>query len=201
MSAEATLLFASHNAGKATEIRSMLGDRFRVITLDEAGIHQDIPETGSTLEENAIIKAEYGAQISRLPCFGDDSGLLVDALQGAPGVYSARYAGEPSNSEANIRKLLSEMRNVENRTAVFRTVIAICRAGEVLLFQGECKGRITSEPHGSSGFGYDPVFIPEGASRTFGEMTLAEKNVFSHRARAFEAFLDYLGQRVDTQIL
>jgi XTP/dITP diphosphohydrolase len=186
------ICFASHNKNKIVELRKLLGEEIDLIGLDDLGVSEEIPETGSTLEENALIKAEYVYSRFKIPCFADDTGLEVDALNGEPGVYSARYAGEPANSEKNINKLLVELEGVKNRNARFKTVIAyLDRAGE-RYFVGEVEGRITAGKSGDEGFGYDPVFLPKGFDSTFAEMTMEEKNTISHRGRAVRKLAKFL---------
>lgn len=186
------LIFATNNQHKVGEIRSALGGRFRIITLSEAGIDRDIPEPHDTLEENASEKSSVIHALTGADCFSEDSGLEVMALGGAPGVRSARYAGEPSDAGANIRKLLQEMQGVEDRRARFRTVISLILEGREHRFEGECPGRITIDIDGDGGFGYDPVFIPDGADRTFARMTIEQKNVFSHRRKALDGMIAFL---------
>lgn len=203
------IVFATNNNNKLAEIREILGDNFEILSLADINCHEDIPETGSTLEENAAIKAEYIYRKYRLSVFADDTGLEVEALNGAPGVYSARYAGgEGHDSEANMQKLLSNLEGKENRKARFRTVIAYINAdgnnsekgngnsteenSNPLLFEGICRGEIIKEKRGASGFGYDPVFMPEGYDKTFAELGNEIKNRISHRAKAVENFANYL---------
>lgn len=187
------LVFATNNAHKLDEVRAILGDKVEVLSLNDIHCHADIPETAETLEGNAALKAEYIYRNYGLDCFADDTGLEVEALEGAPGVYSARYAGgEGHDSEANMRKLLAEMEGKENRKAQFRTAICLIEGGEKHLFEGIVKGEIIAEKRGGSGFGYDPVFVPEGYTETFAEMGSEEKNRISHRARATQALCAYL---------
>ncbi len=186
------LVFASNNANKVVEIRQVLPDDIEVLTLADIGCDEDIPETAATIEGNALLKANYVTQNYGLDCFADDSGLEVDALNGAPGVYSARYAGKHKNSEDNISKLLQEMEGITNRTAQFKTVIALNRNGEQHFFTGIIRGEITTKRMGTDGFGYDPVFKPVGYDLTFAEIPLAEKSRISHRGRAIAALVDYL---------
>lgn len=189
------ICFASHNKNKIKELQNLLGEDFDLVGLDDLGITEEIPETGTTLEENALIKAEFVSSRFAIPCFADDTGLLVDALDGAPGVYSARYAGEPANSENNINKLLIELRDVNDREARFKTVIAYLDKKDKLYFVGEVEGAITHERTGEEGFGYDPVFIPKGFNRTFAEMTMEEKNSISHRGRAVQKLAAFLSNQ------
>ncbi|MDP4283579.1 MAG: RdgB/HAM1 family non-canonical purine NTP pyrophosphatase [Bacteroidota bacterium] len=187
-----TLIFATNNSNKVTEVRSILGEKFKIISLAEAGINIDIPEPYDTLEENACEKARVINSITRGNCFAEDTGLETDALNGEPGVKSARYAGEGRSFEKNIDKLLTRLKDLENRKAQFKTVICVILNGEQTVFEGICKGTIIKERRGNSGFGYDPVFIPEGSDKTFAEMTLAEKNIFSHRKKAIEKLTTFL---------
>ena len=186
------ICFASHNRNKVEELRSLIGNSIELVNLDDLGIIEDIPETGTTLEENARLKAEYVYSRHKIPCFADDTGLEVESLDGRPGVYSARYAGEPSNSDNNIAKLLREMSNIEERSAQFRTVIAYIDKEGQRLFEGVVKGEITKQKSGRKGFGYDPVFIPNGFDCTFAEMTMEVKNSISHRGQAVRRLVDFL---------
>lgn len=189
------LVFATNNKHKLEEIRAILGSRIDILSLDDIGCHEDIPETADTLEGNAQIKAQFVYDHYHLECFADDTGLEVEALNGAPGVFSARYAGgEGHDSEANMKKLLSEMQNKTNRNARFRTVIAFIEQGEIRFFEGIVKGCITEEKQGDSGFGYDPIFRPDGFSETFAEMGNEAKNQISHRANAVKKLCEYLAQ-------
>lgn len=188
-------VFATNNAHKLEEIRAILGDKVEVLSLKDIQCDVDIPETADTLEGNAVLKAEYIYRHYGLDCFADDTGLEVEALNGAPGVYSARYAGgEGHDSEANMRKLLAEMEGKTNRKAQFRTAICLIEGGAEHLFEGVVKGEIIEEKRGASGFGYDPVFMPEGYTETFAEMGSEEKNRISHRARAVQALCAYLNR-------
>lgn len=186
------LVFATNNKHKLQEVRDILGDRVEVLSLADINCHDDIPETADTLQGNAIMKAQYIYQKYGVDCFADDTGLEVEALNGAPGVYSARYAGDGHDSEANMNKLLQNLTGENNRRAQFRTVIALIIKGEENTFDGIVKGEITEEKRGDSGFGYDPIFIPEGFSKSFAQMTNDEKNCISHRFRATEKLNDYL---------
>ena len=191
------LVFATNNAHKLDEIRAILGDKIEVLSLKDINCDADIPETADTLEGNAALKAEYIYKNYGLDCFADDTGLEVEALGGAPGVYSARYAGgDGHDSEANMRKLLEELDGGQNRKAQFRTAICLIEQGEEHLFEGIVKGSIIEQKRGVSGFGYDPVFMPEGYEETFAEMGNAEKNKISHRARAVEKLCEYLNGKV-----
>ena len=187
------IVFATNNQHKLSEIRQILGSRVEVLSLKDIGCNADIPETGSTLEENALQKAQYVYDHYHIDCFADDTGLEVDALDGAPGVYSARYAGgEGHDSEANMTKLLGELGENNNRRARFRTVIALIQQGEVHEFEGIVNGQIIRERRGGEGFGYDPIFQPDGYDQTFAELGLEVKNNISHRARATQKLADYL---------
>ena len=187
------IVFATNNAHKLAEVRQIVGSAIDIKSLADIGCHDDIPETGSTLEENAAIKARYISERYSMDCFADDTGLEVDALGGTPGVYSARYAGENHDSAANTKKLLRELNGKTNRSARFRTVIALSRKGKLNYVEGKVEGTIATEPHGTEGFGYDPVFIPEEADgRSFAEMTPEEKNAINHRGRAMKEFLKLL---------
>ncbi|MBQ7421966.1 MAG: non-canonical purine NTP diphosphatase [Prevotella sp.] len=197
------IVFATNNQHKLEEIRKILGEGFDIVSLSEIGCHEDVPETGKTLEENAWQKANYVYEHYGLSCFADDTGLEVDALNGAPGVYSARYAGGTGHdSEANMAKLLHELGENNNRKARFRTVIAlILKGGESQetahqevreTFEGIVEGHISKEKRGSEGFGYDPVFVPEGYHQSFAELGMEVKNAISHRARAVAKLAEYL---------
>ena len=189
------LVFATNNAHKLEEIRAILGDKVESLSLNDIHCHADIPETDDTLEGNAALKAAYIYEHYGLDCFADDTGLEVEALNGAPGIYSARYAGgEGHDSEANMKKLLREMEGKENRRAQFRTAICLIEGGKETLFEGIVKGEIIREKRGGSGFGYDPVFVPEGYTETFAEMGSEEKNKISHRARAVQQLCAYLNK-------
>ncbi len=186
------LIFATNNQHKVEEIRSVTGDCFNIITLREAGINIEIPEPHDTIEANASEKSKTIFQLTNQNCFGEDTGLEVDALNGEPGVKSARYAGDEKNFEANIDKLLGKLKSFDNRNAQFKTVISLMWDGNEFLFEGITKGTIGDERKGSHGFGYDAVFIPEGSSKTFGEMELVEKNVYSHRRKATDGLIEFL---------
>jgi XTP/dITP diphosphohydrolase len=186
------LIFATNNQYKTQEIRSVLKGNFDIITLQEAGITIDIPEPYDTLEENARTKAVTIYQLTQTSCFGEDTGLEVAVLNGAPGVKSARYAGEGRDFNANVDKLLWELKDKTNRKARFRTVISLMLKGTEYQFEGICEGEITDEPRGKDGFGYDPVFVPRHDNRTFAEMTMDEKNTYSHRAKAMDQLIHFL---------
>ena len=187
------IVFATNNKHKLEEIKDILGKEFEIVSLAEIGCHEDIPETGATLEENARQKSSYVVEHYGQNCFADDTGLEVDALNGEPGVHSARYAeGTDHDSEANMRKLLSKMANVKDRTARFGTVISLIINGVEHQFEGRVDGRIATEKHGKEGFGYDPIFIPEGYDKSFAELGEEVKNQISHRARAVKKLAEYL---------
>ncbi|MGP1536111.1 non-canonical purine NTP diphosphatase [Bacteroides heparinolyticus] len=185
-------VFATNNTHKLEEVSAILGKKIELLSMKDIDCNVDIPETADTLEGNALIKARYIFENYHLDCFADDTGLEVEALNGAPGVYSARYAGDEHDSEANMKKLLKEMENVENRRARFRTVFALIINGKEHLFEGIVKGEIIKNRKGTSGFGYDPVFVPEGYSQTFAEMGNELKNKISHRAMATQKLCHFL---------
>ena len=199
------IVFATNNQHKLSEIRQILGDSIEVLSLNDIGCHEDIPETGTTLEANALQKAQYVFDHYHIDCFADDTGLEVDALGGAPGVYSARYAAvgcaatssQPidHDSEANMTRLLNELGENNNRNARFRTVIALIQQGELHEFEGIVNGQIIRERRGGEGFGYDPIFQPDGYDQTFAELGTEVKNHISHRARATQKLADYLLKR------
>ena len=187
------LVFATNNAHKLKEIRAILGNSIEILSLTDIHCHADIPETADTLEGNARQKSRYVYEHYGLDCFADDTGLEVESLGGAPGVYSARYAdGQGHDSQANMNKLLKEMEEKNNRKAQFRTIISLIEKGEERQFEGIVKGQITKEKRGESGFGYDPIFQPDGYDTTFAELGSDIKNRISHRARAVAALCDYL---------
>jgi XTP/dITP diphosphohydrolase len=190
-----TIIFASNNQHKADEIRAALGERFSIITLKEAGIDIDIPEPHDTLEANASEKSGTIYTLTGKDCFSEDTGLEVAALDGAPGVKSARYAGEKAAFEDNIDKLLLNLEGKDNREAQFRTVISLVLDGKEYLFEGICPGKILTGRKGKEGFGYDPVFVPEGDERSFAEMDMEEKNRYSHRKKALEKMIQFLKTR------
>lgn len=189
------LIFATHNAHKVKEIRSDLNNTVDIISLKEAGIEKEIAEPHHTLEENAAEKATLIYTLTGKNCFSEDTGLEVEALNGAPGVISARYAGATATYEENVNKLLAEMIIIPNRRARFRTVISLIIDGIEKRFEGVCNGKITTAPRGNNGFGYDPVFVPDGADKTFAEMTLEEKKDFSHRSKAVQKLVLYLSHQ------
>ena len=189
-----TLIFATNNRNKVAEIQSLVGPDFTIIPLKEAGIEIDIPEPHDQLEDNAKEKALTIFNMTNQNCFSEDTGLEIVALGGAPGVKSARYAGENSNAQANIDLVLSKMAGVENRTAQFRTVICLIWENQTYYFEGICKGQILSNMQGENGFGYDPIFVADGASKSFANMTMEEKNTYSHRKKAVTQLFDFLGK-------
>ena len=191
------LVFATNNRHKLQEVRDIVGDRVDVLSLADIDCHDDIPEIADTLQGNALIKARHIYEKYGLDCFADDTGLEVETLGGAPGVYSARYAGDECDSEANMQKLLENLTGKSNRNAQFRTVIALIVKGEEMLFNGIVKGTIATEKKGDSGFGYDPVFIPEGCSESFAQMSSEMKNSMSHRFRATQQLGNYLKENYD----
>jgi len=192
------ILFATANRGKLREAAEVLGPGFEIVSPLDLGITEDIPETGSTLQENSLQKAQYIFDRTGLPCFADDTGLEVDALGGAPGIYSARYAGPGHDSEANMKKLLAELTTLDDRRARFRTVVTLILAdGQPRFFEGVCEGSIAREKSGCGGFGYDPVFLPDAyPGRTLAEVSEEEKNAVSHRGKAIRAMAEWLRGKV-----
>jgi XTP/dITP diphosphohydrolase len=188
------LYLATQNKHKVEELSALLEDHFTVRDLSTLSLTEEIPETGSTLAENSLQKARYVAEKFQVSCLADDSGLEVEALGGAPGVYSARYAGEPKDDQANLQLLLKNLRGNTNRNARFVTVLTYFEGANYHAFEGEIRGTIIDEPRGTQGFGYDPVFQPENEKRTFAEMSLEEKNKIAHRARALEKFKNFLDE-------
>lgn len=186
------LVFASNNQNKIKEIQQLVPSDIKILSLKDIGCNTDIPETAETIEGNAILKANYVTQNYGYACFADDSGLEVDQLNGAPGVYSARYAGEPKDDNKNIEKLLSVLKNTSNRKANFKTVICLNINGEQYLFTGIIKGKITTEKKGTNGFGYDPIFIADGYTQTFAELSMEEKSAISHRGQAVKQLVNFL---------
>jgi XTP/dITP diphosphohydrolase len=186
------LLFVTNNEHKLKEVKAAIDQRFRIMSLNETGFVGEIPETHETLEENALEKARYIHNVSGKNCFADDTGLEIEALNGRPGVYSARYAGDQPSFDDNMNKVLMEMKDVSNRKARFRTVIALILDHKEYLFEGLVEGIILTEKRGTDGFGYDPLFLPEGYSQTFAEMPLPLKNQISHRGRAVRNLLSFL---------
>lgn len=189
------IIFATNNAHKLSEVQAVLGDRFRLVTLAECGITEEIPEDAPTLEGNALQKARYVHECTGADCFADDTGLEVDALDGAPGVHSARYATDGHDFAANNRLLLRNLAGAADRSAHFRTVIALILDGREYLFEGRVDGRIAESEAGCGGFGYDPLFVPEGFDKTFAEMGADEKNAISHRGRAVRRLVEFLQSR------
>lgn len=188
------LCFATNNAHKLEEIQAILGDSFELVSLAETGCIEELPETGNTLEANSLQKAQYLYDHYHVDCFADDSGLEVHALGGEPGVDSAHYAGPQRSHADNVNLLLKNLTDKTDRTAQFRTVITLVQNGEITQFEGSIKGQIINELRGSQGFGYDPIFVPEGYETTFAEMSLAEKGKISHRAKAFAKLVAFLGE-------
>jgi XTP/dITP diphosphohydrolase len=186
------LIFATNNSNKVIEVKSLLNNSFEILSLAEAGIDIDIPEPFNTLEENAIEKADVIYKLKGISCFAEDTGLEVNALHGEPGVKSARYAGNERSFENSISKLLANLHGITDCSARFRTVICLTINGKHNIFEGECTGTIILEKRGVSGFGYDPVFVPDGATKTFAEMSLREKNIYSHRKKATQKLIAYL---------
>jgi XTP/dITP diphosphohydrolase len=186
------LVFATNNQNKIREMQQMLPPNIEIISLESIGCFEEIPETANTIEENAIMKANYVTQKYGYDCFADDTGLEIDALNGAPGVYSARYAGEERNSDYNMNKVLVALTENNNRTAQFKTVITLNMNGKQHLFTGIARGEITLEKLGNQGFGYDPIFKPEGFELTFAQLSLEEKVVISHRGKAAEQLIAFL---------
>jgi XTP/dITP diphosphohydrolase len=190
------LVFASHNQNKVTEIKSLLPETFEILSLTEIGFNEEIEETGLTLDENSKIKAQTVFEKTGYFCFADDTGLEIEALNYEPGVFSARYAGNQKNDSDNIEKVLLNLQGITNRNARFRTVITLLIGQEEYSFEGRVDGKIIMEKRGEFGFGYDPIFIPENESRTFAEMSMEEKNQFSHRARAFQKMIEFLKNEI-----
>lgn len=189
------LIFATNNHHKAEEINLLLGADFKIMTLQQSGIEIDIPEPYDSLEENAAEKSRVIFNLTKKPCFAEDTGLEVFALQGRPGVKSARYAGESRCSVANITKVLEELENKKNRKAQFRTVISLLSENQHHLFEGICEGTIIASLRGEHGFGYDPIFVPDGSDKTFGEMNITDKSMFSHRAKAVAKMVEFLNEK------
>ena len=188
------LVFATHNENKFKEVKALLPHHLELLSLNDIGCKNDIPETSDTIEGNAIIKANYVKNVYGYDCFADDTGLEVVALNGEPGVYSARYAGPDNNAEANMKKLLEKLKNVENREARFKTAIALTLKGAHTVFLGICEGSITKVARGSKGFGYDPIFLPKGQVQTFAEMTMLQKSEIGHRGKAMRQLIEYLSE-------
>ncbi len=186
------LVFATHNTNKLREVQLLLPDYINLLSLEDIDCKEEIKETENTLEGNALLKVNYIKQYFGYPCFADDTGLLVDALDGAPGVYSARYAGNQKNDRDNINKLLAQLEHTTQRSAQFKTVIALHLNNANHLFQGTVNGEITTKKYGEKGFGYDPIFKPNGCDKTFGELSIDAKNKISHRAKALNDLINYL---------
>jgi len=186
------LVFATNNSNKLYEVQNVLGNDFQLLNLNDINCSVEIPETHETIEENALEKAQYIFNNFKSNCFADDTGLEVEALNNRPGVYSARYAGEEKDSNANMDKILKELDGIENRKARFRTVVALIIDGKKMLFEGIVNGKIISEKRGERGFGYDPIFVADGYSKTFAELPIEEKNKISHRALAINKLVEYL---------
>lgn len=191
------LVFATNNAHKLEEIREMLGKKYEIISLKELGCHDNIPETQDTLEGNALQKARYIHKKYGVNCFADDTGLEIKALNNAPGVYSARYAGDAHDSETNMEKVLRQMKGISQREARFRTVITLILNNRIHSFEGIIEGEILSSKQGESGFGYDPIFRPKGHSLSFAEMSLADKNKISHRGQAIQKLVKFLQKQTN----
>lgn len=188
------ILFASSNENKIKEIKALLPEGIELVTLADIGFTEEIPETSPTIEENAIQKATFLADKLSIPCFADDTGLVIPKLKGEPGVYSARYAGEQRNADDNMNLVLQKLENKTARSAHFLTVIALHIFNKTVVFEGQIDGTIIQEKRGTNGFGYDPIFVPENGTKTFAEMTNEEKNGISHRGRALAKMIDFLGQ-------
>lgn len=186
------IIFVTHNKHKSEEIKNIIGNSFEIKNLSDINITEEIPETGNTLKENALQKAKYLHDKLGCNCFADDTGLEVDCLNGEPGVYSARYAGEPTNSQHNIEKLLHNLKGKENRNAQFRTVIAVILDNKTYFFEGSISGQIIDTQRGDGGFGYDSIFIPNGYDKTFAELPTEVKNSISHRALAMQKFKEFI---------
>ena len=186
-----TLVFATNNNHKINEIRAVIGSKFNIITLEEAGINIDIPEPHETIEENAAEKSSFIYNLTKKDCFGEDTGLEVEALNGAPGVHSAIYSGS-RNFKNNIDLLLKNLQPFANKNAQFKTIISVIINGKQSQFEGICKGTITATLKGNDGFGYDPIFIPNGSTKTFAQMTMEEKNIYSHRKKATDKLIEFL---------
>lgn len=191
------LIFATHNVNKAKEIQKMLDSTIEILTLNDINLTEDIPETGSTLQANALIKARYVNNKTGYNCFADDTGLIVNALNGAPGVFSARYAGPNATDDNNMQKLLINLEDKQDRTAKFVTSICLFWNDEMFVFEGELKGKIIKEKIGTNGFGYDPVFLPDGYDITLAQMDLTTKNKISHRGKAFSKMIGFLKEKIN----
>ena len=189
-----TIVFATNNPHKLEEARAVASGYLNILSLDDIDCHDEIPETADTLEGNALIKARWVKEHYGYDCFADDTGLMVEALGGAPGVYSARYAGPHCSPQDNICLLLKNMQGIDNRNATFATVIALIKDGDEHVFYGEVEGEIATEPNGEAGFGYDPIFIAKETGKTFAAMTADDKNAISHRGRAMRRFMDFISK-------
>jgi XTP/dITP diphosphohydrolase len=187
------LVFATNNKNKVKEVAALLEDKFKLYTLAEINCYDEIEETENTIEGNAVLKAEYVRKKFNYDCFADDTGLEIETLGGRPGVFSARYAGEACSAAENMKKVLQEMKGISNRKARFRTVIALKMGEDTYMFEGVVNGTITQEHQGKEGFGYDPIFLPENNNLTFAEMPLADKNAISHRGKAVQQLVSFLG--------
>ena len=186
------IVFATNNLTKLREIKALMPSNIEIVGLSDIGCSEEIPETGATLEANAFQKANYVKEHYGYDCFSDDSGLEIESLNGEPGVYSARYAGPEKNAQANMTKILNQLKGVKNRNAQFRTVIALILEGEKILFEGKAIGTISEKEQGEEGFGYDPIFIPENETRSFAQMTMKEKGEISHRGKAVRKLISFL---------
>ena len=189
------LVFATNNAHKLSEVKAILESEYQIVSLSDLNCTDDIAETADTLEGNALIKAKYIHEKFGLDCFADDTGLEIEALNGAPGVFSARYAGENHDAQKNMAKVLDLMSGSDNRKACFRTVVALIQGNTTCFFEGKINGKISRQASGRSGFGYDPIFVPEGYELSFAELSSEEKNLISHRALAVQKLTDYLRQK------
>ncbi len=188
------IIFATSNQHKLKEVKSIALSGIEIVSLKEIGFEGELPETHETIEENSLEKAEYLSKKFNTTCFAEDTGLIIDAINGEPGVYSARYAGENATFDDNVNKVLSKMEGKENRMARFKTVITYYLQGNYVQFEGITEGEILNERKGTEGFGYDPIFVPEGSTKAYAEMTLEEKNKFSHRKKSFDLFANHLQQ-------
>ena len=190
-----TILFATHNENKLREVKKIIGEKYKIIGLNDIDHHTEVPETQNTIEGNASQKTNFIYKLKGIDCFSDDTGLEVDALNGAPGVYSARYAGENKNDSNNLKKLLKELDGEKNRKARFKTVVSLILNNKEYLFEGIINGNIAFEPKGSNGFGYDPVFVPGGYTKSFAQLDSEEKNMISHRALAIKKLTEFLSKQ------
>ena len=188
------LVFATHNKNKVREVKALMPSNIELLSLTDIGCFDEIPETSSTIEGNALLKANFVKEHYGFDCFADDTGLEVHELNNEPGVYSARYAGPDNDAQANMKKLLANLNNKSNRSAHFKTVIALIQSEEKELFTGICKGTISNDKKGASGFGYDPIFLPNGFKKTFAEMTLEQKSKIGHRGKAVRLLINHLSK-------